>query len=41
MIVALNIAAVGEALTFVKKAVADPKLVYQAIRGKSQTSNYK
>lgn len=33
MIVALNIAAVSEALTMAKKAGADPKLVYQAIRG--------
>lgn len=33
IIVAVNIAAVGEALTFSKKAGADPKLVYDAIRG--------
>lgn len=33
MVVAINIAAVGEALTFAKKAGADPELVYQAIRG--------
>lgn len=33
IIVASNIAAVGEALTFATKAGADPKLVYQAIRG--------
>lgn len=33
MIVALNIAAVSEALTLAKKAGADPELVYQAIRG--------
>lgn len=33
IIVAVNIAAVSEALTFAKKAGADPELVYQAIRG--------
>lgn len=33
MVVAVNIAAVSEALTFAKKAGTDPKLVYQAIRG--------
>ncbi|MFV0502484.1 MAG: 2-hydroxy-3-oxopropionate reductase [Lachnospirales bacterium] len=33
MIVAVNIATVAEALTFSKKAGADPKLVYKAIRG--------
>ena len=33
MVVAINIAAVAEALTFAKKAGADPDLVYQAIRG--------
>lgn len=33
MIVAINIAAMSEALTFAKKAGADPELVYQAIRG--------
>lgn len=33
IIVALNIAAVSEALTLAKKAGADPELVYQAIRG--------
>ena len=33
IIVAVNIGAVGEALTFSKKAGADPKLVYEAIRG--------
>ncbi len=33
MIVALNIAAVSEALTMAQKAGADPELVYQAIRG--------
>lgn len=33
MVVALNISAVAEALTFAKKAGADPELVYQAIRG--------
>ena len=33
IIVASNIAAVGEAFTFAVKAGADPKLVYQAIRG--------
>ncbi len=33
VIVALNIAAVSEALTLAKKAGADPELVYQAIRG--------
>ncbi|GMG62242.1 2-hydroxy-3-oxopropionate reductase [Tetragenococcus halophilus] len=33
MVVATNIAAVGEAMTFVKKAGADPKLVFEAIRG--------
>lgn len=33
IIVAVNIAAVGEALTFAKKAGTDPELVYQAIRG--------
>ena len=31
--VAVNIAAVGEALAFAKKAGTDPELVYQAIRG--------
>lgn len=33
IIVALNIAAVSEALTLTAKSGADPKLVYQAIRG--------
>ncbi|MDD3251664.1 MAG: 2-hydroxy-3-oxopropionate reductase [Lachnospiraceae bacterium] len=33
MVVAVNIAAVAEALTFAKKAGTDPELVYQAIRG--------
>ncbi len=33
IIVAVNIAAVSEALTFAKAAGADPELVYQAIRG--------
>lgn len=33
IIVALNIAAASEALTFATKAGADPELVYQAIRG--------
>ncbi|MDL2295552.1 2-hydroxy-3-oxopropionate reductase [Lachnospiraceae bacterium OttesenSCG-928-E19] len=33
IVVALNIAAVSEALTLAKKAGADPELVYQAIRG--------
>lgn len=33
IVVALNIAAVSEALTFAKKAGTDPELVYQAIRG--------
>ena len=33
MVVACNIAAVAEALTFAKKAGTDPELVYQAIRG--------
>lgn len=33
MIVASNIGAVAEALTFAKKAGTDPELVYQAIRG--------
>mgnify|MGYP000795746378 FL=1 len=33
IIVAVNIAAVSEALTFAKKAGTDPDLVYQAIRG--------
>lgn len=33
IIVAVNIAAVGEALSFAKKAGTDPELVYQAIRG--------
>ena len=33
IIVAVNIAAVSEALTFAKKAGTDPELVYQAIRG--------
>lgn len=33
MIVAINISAVAEALTFAKKAGTDPELVYQAIRG--------
>lgn len=33
MVVAVNIAAVAEALTFSKKAGTDPELVYQAIRG--------
>ncbi|MEE1113496.1 MAG: 2-hydroxy-3-oxopropionate reductase [Eubacterium sp.] len=33
MIVAANIGAVAEALTFAKKAGTDPELVYQAIRG--------
>lgn len=33
MVVAINIAAVSEALTFAKKAGTDPERVYQAIRG--------
>ena len=33
IVVALNISAVSEALTFAKKAGTDPELVYQAIRG--------
>lgn len=33
IIVAVNIAAMSEALTFAKKAGADPELVYQAIKG--------
>ena len=33
IILAVNIAAVSEALTFAKKAGTDPELVYQAIRG--------
>lgn len=33
IIVAINIAAVSEALTLAKKSGADPELVYQAIRG--------
>lgn len=33
IVVAVNIAAVAEALTFAKKAGTDPELVYQAIRG--------
>ncbi len=33
MVVAVNIAAVAEALTFAKKAGTDPELVYKAIRG--------
>ena len=33
IIVAVNIAAVSEALTFAKKAGTDPELIYQAIRG--------
>ena len=33
IVVAVNIAAVGEALAFAKKAGTDPELVYQAIRG--------
>ena len=33
MIVAINIAAVGEALAFAKKEGTDPQLVYEAIRG--------
>ena len=33
IVVACNIAAVGEALSFAKKAGTDPELVYQAIRG--------
>ena len=33
MVVAINIAAVAEALTFAKKVGTDPELVYQAIRG--------
>jgi 2-hydroxy-3-oxopropionate reductase len=33
IIVAINIAAMSEALTLAKKAGADPELVYQAIRG--------
>ncbi|MDO5349084.1 MAG: 2-hydroxy-3-oxopropionate reductase [Lachnospiraceae bacterium] len=33
IVVAVNIAAVGEALAFAKKAGTDPSLVYQAIRG--------
>lgn len=33
IIVAVNIAAVSEALTFAKKAGTDPELVYKAIRG--------
>ena len=33
IVVAVNIAAVSEALTFAKKAGADPELVYKALRG--------
>ena len=33
IVVAVNIAAVAEALTFAKKAGTDPQLVYEAIRG--------
>ena len=33
MVVAVNIAAVAEALTFAQKAGSDPQLVYEAIRG--------
>ena len=33
MVVAINIAAVAEALSFAKKAGTDPELVYRAIRG--------
>lgn len=33
IVVALNIAAVAEAMTFAKKAGTDPQLVYEAIRG--------
>lgn len=33
IVVAVNIAAVAEALTFAKKSGTDPELVYQAIRG--------
>lgn len=33
IVVAVNIAAVSEAMTFAKKAGTDPELVYQAIRG--------
>ena len=33
IVVAVNIAAVGEALSFARKAGTDPELVYQAIRG--------
>lgn len=33
MVVAINIAAVAEAMTFAKKMGTDPELVYQAIRG--------
>ncbi len=33
IVVAVNIAAVGEALAFAKKAGTDPELVYQALRG--------
>lgn len=33
IVVALNIAAVSEAMSFAKKAGTDPELVYQAIRG--------
>jgi len=33
IVVAVNIAAVSEAMTLAKKAGADPKLVYEAIRG--------
>lgn len=33
MVVAINIAAVSEALVFAKKSGTDPELVYQAIRG--------
>lgn len=33
MVVAINIAAVSEALAFAKKSGTDPELVYQAIRG--------
>jgi len=39
IIVAVNIAAVSEALTLAKKAGADPELVYQAIKGGLAGSN--
>ena len=41
IVVAVNIAAVSEALTFAKKAGTDPELVYQAIRGGSTVMDAK